>query len=51
MNLYDYFKKQPLERLIKIRHNYIVELQILNSIIKKKEEKRSKIKQIKFRGI
>lgn len=51
MNLYDYFKKQPLERLIRIRTNYLVELKILNMVIKSKEEKRSKTKQIKLRGL
>lgn len=54
MNLELYFKEQNLERLKRIKTNYIIELAIINKIIKEKEErkrnKKYKQEKISIRG-
>lgn len=51
MNLEEYFKKQNYERLLRIRVNYLIELKILNKVIKEKENRKNRKKQLSlFRG-
>lgn len=54
MNIELYFKEQNLERLKRIKTNYIIELAIINKVIKEKEErkrnKKYKQEKISIRG-